>query len=211
MTHNPTGRYIQLSSAFAILLRVEISDCLCGKTMEITQHLRVVLSIYETAWELVTICVRNLHRTEFLTCFPPFLFFFLRFPVFHIVFAFPAGTDVFKTSSGRLKKVTRSYDQTRRRQDIWKKTFDLGRLEDVLFTSSWRRPIYNVLKTSDLWRPKDVWFKTSWRRPIYVVLETSNLERLEDVWFTMSKRGLIQDVLKMSNLRRLEDVWFLTS
>ena len=34
----------------------------------------------------------------------------------------PADTDVFKTSSGRLKKVTTSYDQTRRRHDVWKKT-----------------------------------------------------------------------------------------
>ena len=31
---------------------------------------------------------------------------------------FPADTDVFKTSSGRLKEVTTSYDQTRRRQDV---------------------------------------------------------------------------------------------
>ena len=44
---------------------------------------------------------------------------------------FPAGTDVFKTSSRRLKKVTTSYDQTRRRHDVWKKTSDLRRLEDV--------------------------------------------------------------------------------
>ena len=49
---------------------------------------------------------------------------------------FPVDTDVFKTSSGRLKKVATSYDQTRRRRDVWKKTSDLGHLEDVLFTSS---------------------------------------------------------------------------
>ena len=36
-----------------------------------------------------------------------------------------ADTDVFKTSSGRLKKVMTSYDQTRRRHDIWKMTSDL--------------------------------------------------------------------------------------
>ena len=98
----------------------------------------------------------------------------------------PTDTDVFKTSSGSLKEVTTSYDQTRRRQDVSKKTPALGRLEDALFTSSWRRPIYDMLKTSDSQRPKDVWFKTSWRRPIYVVLKTSNLRRLEDVWFTTS-------------------------
>ena len=45
----------------------------------------------------------------------------------------PADTDIFKTSSGRLKKVTTSYDQTRRCQDVWKKTFDLGRHKDVWF------------------------------------------------------------------------------
>ena len=38
----------------------------------------------------------------------------------------PADSDAFKTSSGRLKKVTTSYDQ-----DIWKKTSILQRLEDV--------------------------------------------------------------------------------
>ena len=42
-----------------------------------------------------------------------------------------ADTDVFKTSSGRLEKVTRSYDQTKRRQDIWKKTSYLQRPEDA--------------------------------------------------------------------------------
>ena len=42
-----------------------------------------------------------------------------------------ADTGVLTTSSGRLKKVTTSYDQTTRRHDIWKKTSDLRRLEDV--------------------------------------------------------------------------------
>ena len=122
-----------------------------------------------------------------------------------------ADTEVFKTSSGRLKKVTTSYDQTRRRQDVWKKASDLRRLEDVLFTLSWRRPIYDVLKTSDLRRLEDVWFKTSWRRSIYNVLKTSDLWRLEDVWFTTSWRRQIYVVLRTSTLRRLEDVWFTTS
>ena len=49
--------------------------------------------------------------------------------------SFPVDTDVFKASSGHLKKVTTSYDKTRR-QDIWKKKSDLRRLEDVLFSSS---------------------------------------------------------------------------
>ena len=99
---------------------------------------------------------------------------------------FPADTDVFKTSSGRLKKVTTSYDQTRRRHDILQKTSDLRRLQDVWITSSWRRPIYDVLKTFD-----------------YVVLKTADLRRLEEVWFTSSWRHLIYVVLKTSVKRRL--------
>lgn len=47
----------------------------------------------------------------------------------------PADTDVFNTSSERLKKVTTSYNQIRRCQAVWKKTSDLRRLEHVLFTS----------------------------------------------------------------------------
>ena len=46
----------------------------------------------------------------------------------------PIDTDVFKTSSGRLKKVTKSCNQTRRRQDVLQKTSDLRRLEDIRFT-----------------------------------------------------------------------------
>ena len=99
---------------------------------------------------------------------------------------FPADTDVFKTSSGRLKKVTTSYDQTRRRHDILQKTSDLRRLQDVWITSSWRRPIYDVLKTFDLRRLKDGRFTTSWRSLIYVVLKTFDLRRLEDVCKTTS-------------------------
>ena len=109
---------------------------------------------------------------------------------------YPANTDVYKTSPGRLKKVTRSCDQTRRRQDFLQKTSDLWRLEDVWFTSSWRRPIYDVLKTFDLRRLEDVWFITSWKHMIYDVLKTSNLQRLEDIWFTSSWRRPISDVLK---------------
>ena len=93
----------------------------------------------------------------------------------------PADTDVFKTSSGRLKKVTTSCDQTRRRQDVWKKT-----------------RIYDVLKTSDLCRLKDVQFRMSRRRQIYDVYRTFDLRRLEDVQF--------YDVLKTSDLRHLENV-----
>ena len=82
------------------------------------------------------------------------------------------------------------------------KTSDLRRLEDVWFTSSWRHPIYDVLKASYL-RLEDVQFKTFWRRLIYVALNTSDLRRLEDVWFTTSWRCLIYDVWKTSVKRRL--------
>ena len=118
----------------------------------------------------------------------------------------PANTDVFKRSSGHREKVTTCYDQTRRRHNIWKMTSDLRRvlktsdlrLEDIWFTSFWRRPIYDVLKTSDLQRLQDVWFTTSWRRPIYAVSETSNFRHLEGVWLMTSWRSLIYDVLKTS-------------
>ena len=132
---------------------------------------------------------------------------------------YPADTDAFKTFSGRLTKITTSYHQTTRCQDVWKKTSDLWRLEDVLFTSSWRRPIYEVLKnsdldvlrTSDLRRLQDlcrlevVQFKTSWRWLIYNVLRTSDLQRLQDVQFTSSWGRPICDVFKTSDLRRFKE------
>ena len=111
----------------------------------------------------------------------------------------PADTDVSNTSSGSLKKVTASYDQIKRRHDVWKMTSDLRRLEDVWFTSSWRHPIYDVSKTSDLRRLQDVWFLTSWRRLIYDVLKTSDLRCHEDVQFTISWRRLTYHVLKTSD------------
>ena len=49
---------------------------------------------------------------------------------------YPVDTNVFKTSSGRLTKVTTSYDQIRRRRDVWQKTSDLQRFEDVRSTTS---------------------------------------------------------------------------
>ena len=116
----------------------------------------------------------------------------------------PANTDVFKTSSGRLKKATTSYDQTRRSQGVWRKSSYLRHPEDVGFTSPWRRQVCDVLKTSILWCLEDVGFTSSWRRLIYDVFKTSDLLRLEDVWFTTSwRRRLIYDVLKTSVERRL--------
>ena len=122
---------------------------------------------------------------------------------YYLQSALPVHTDFFKTSSGRLKKVTTSYDQTRHRHDVWKRMSDLERLEDIWFTSSWRRSVCGVLKTSDLWRLQDVWFTTSRRCPIYIVLKTSNLRRLEDVWFKTSWKRLIYDVFKTSVKQRL--------
>ena len=75
---------------------------------------------------------------------------------------YPTGTVVFMTSSVSLKKVTMSYNQTRRLHNLWKKTSD-------------------VLKTSYLLRFKDAQFITSWRRLFYNVLKTSDLQRLVDV------------------------------
>ena len=88
-----------------------------------------------------------------------------------------------------LKNVNSSYDQTRRPHDVWQKTSDLRRLKDVRLTSSWRRPIYDVLKTSNLQRLEDVGFTTFCRRR-----------------FTSSRKRSVYDVLKMSDLWRLEDV-----
>ena len=114
--------------------------------------------------------------------FKPFLFGFLL-QWSHLLLIFnPTDTDVFKTSSGRLEKVTTSYDQTRRRHNVLQKTSDSRRLEDVRFTSRftscWRCPIYVVLKTSNVLRLEDVWLTTSWRRLIYEILKTSVKRRL---------------------------------
>ena len=43
----------------------------------------------------------------------------------------PADTDVFKTFSRRLKKVTTSYNETRCHHNTWKKTSGLRHLEDL--------------------------------------------------------------------------------
>ena len=115
--------------------------------------------------------------------------------------------DVFKTSSGYLKKVTMSYDQLRC-HDIWKRP---QIYEDIQFTTSWRRLIYNVFRASGLRHPEDVWFMFSWRCPIWDILKTSGLQRFQDVWFTMSWRCPIYVILKTFNLWHLEDIWFMTS
>ena len=69
------------------------------------------------------------------------------------------NTDVFKTSSGRIRKVMTLYDQTRHRHEVLQKTSYLCRLKDVWFTTSvedalfttfWRRLIYDVYKTTSL-------------------------------------------------------------
>ena len=49
---------------------------------------------------------------------------------------YPADTDVFKTSLGRLKKVTTSYDQKDVViYDVWKTSY-LRRLKDVQLATS---------------------------------------------------------------------------
>ena len=125
---------------------------------------------------------------------------------------FPADADVFRTSSGRLKKVTTSSRHLQmssrlhihfKLHNIWQKTSDLRRLEEVGFTFSWRRSIYDVFKTSDLWCLEDVWFTTSWKHRICVVWKTFNFRRFEDIWFTTSWRPLIYDILMTYLKRRL--------
>ena len=96
-----------------------------------------------------------------------------------------------------------SYDRTRRRHDVLQKTSDLWRLEDVRFTTSWRRLVYAVLKISYFQRLEEAWFTTFWKRPIYNFLKTSDLRRLKDVGFTTSWRHLINDFLRRLDLWRL--------
>ena len=87
------------------------------------------------------------------------------------------------------------------------KTSKLRRLEDVQFTTSWKRVIYNVLRTFDLGRLEDVQFITSWRRLIYYVLKTSDLRCLEDVQFKVS----LQDVFKTKSVYQRRNNIYTTS
>ena len=135
-----------------------------------------------------------------------FHFCFLPYRIIEYYWWNPSGhirlEDVFRTS-WKGHDVLRLNQASSRRltENLWSKT-------------SWRRPIYVVLKTSDLWRLEDVWFISSWRRPIYDVLKTSDLRHLEDVWlrrlkdvrFTTSWKRLIYNVLKTFDLWHLEDV-----
>ena len=107
-------------------------------------------------------------------------------PVFLTTYIYPSGYRRLNMSLGRHKKMTTSYAQTRRRHNVWKKMSDLRSLEDVWFTMSSGRLVYDVLKTYGLRCLEDVQFKTSWRCLIYDVLKTSNLWRLEDVCKTTS-------------------------
>ena len=97
-----------------------------------------------------------------------------------------------------------SYDQTRRRHDVLQKTSDLQRLEDVRFTTSWRRLIYVTLKTSDLWRLEDVSLTTSWKRLICNVLKTLVKQCLcSNVVATLMQRQKVWLFLSYSeNLKR---------
>ena len=90
-------------------------------------------------------------------------------------------TSVFKTSSGRLKKVTTTYDQIRRHHDVWQKTFDLRRLEDARFMTPWRSLIYDVWNTSMKRRLEDV-LKTSVKRLLCSNVVAKSLQR-QKKWF----------------------------
>ena len=108
-----------------------------------------------------------------------------------------------QTSLKRLQDVLKRSRRLTTKPDIVKTSG-----KDVWLTTSWRRPIYDVLKTSDLRCLEDVSFTTSWGRLICDVLKTSDLRGLEDVQFTTSWRRLICNVLRASDLRCLEDVLF---
>ena len=69
-----------------------------------------------------------------------------------------------------LGYVQRTQTSLRRLQDVLKRSQRLMTKQDVVRTSGKRRRIYDVLKTSDLRRLEDVQFTTSWRRLIYDVL-----------------------------------------
>ena len=112
----------------------------------------------------------------------------------------------------------------RRLQHVLKSSWRFTSKPDVVTTSGKRYWIYNVLQTCDLHCLEDVSFTTSWRHPIYVILKTSNLRLLiydilrtseipllESIWFTSFWRCRIFDVLSTSNLRRLQDVRFSSS
>ena len=111
-----------------------------------------------------------------------------------------------QTSLKRLQDVLKRSRRLTTKPDILKTSG-----KDIWLTTSWRRPIYDVLKTSDLRCLEDVSFTTSWGRLIYDVLKTSDLRGLEDVQFTTSWRRLICNVLRTSDLRYLEDVLFMSS
>ena len=126
------------------------------------------------------------------------------------------GSQWIQTSLRRLQDVLKRSRHLTTKQDVVTtsgkrpRIYDILKtccLEDVKFTTSWRRLLYDVfrtsslyrfyvLKTSDLQRLQDVWFTASWRRPTYAVLKTS-------VQLTMSWRRMIYDVLKTSVKQRL--------
>ena len=127
-----------------------------------------------------------------MTCVVDIKLLFMNWFYYNLITLISPDTNVFKTYSGRLKKVTTSYDQTRRPHDAWKlKTSYLCHLEDIQYTTSWRRLIYDVLKTSHLRRTEDI-------------EDVANLRRIKNVWFTTSSARLIYEVLKTSNLRCFE-------
>ena len=87
LSTTPTATHTQLPGAFSspMPLLCHLAACwdfliaLQGK-MEISQHSRVVLSIYKAAWELVTKCLRNILEWQFPTCSPSFSLTVLRVP-----------------------------------------------------------------------------------------------------------------------------------
>ena len=130
------------------------------KVIEICEALWCEFWLWKLTLNFVHVMKRNKNRTFLdtfiisnIAIFTLFLALYCDFYRGTEISIIPADTDVFKMSSGRLKKVRTSYHQTRRRLDVLQKTFNLRRLEDVWLTTSWRRFIYDVLKMSVKQRP----------------------------------------------------------
>ena len=93
----------------------------------------------------------------------------------------------------RLQDVLKKSRRLSNKQNVVTTSGKRRPIYDVLKTSD-----LDVLKTSNLGRLENVWFTTFSGRLIYDALKTSNLRCLEDVQFTTSWRRLIYDVLKTS-------------
>ena len=64
---------VPLPSPCVLRFLIALQRKICGEQhWRFPQYLRVVLSIYEPAWDLVNKCLRNTFTQQLPTCFPPF-------------------------------------------------------------------------------------------------------------------------------------------